>query len=857
MDSADLRITRSRFLYAPSTGIRLKTTRRTSRGGTPYVNFENNTAEFGEAALFYKGTGSRLLGNYLAFNSFEARSPYTLDNQAQRTVVAYNTLLYNGDKAGHFSWARGHHCHHNLVIGQDYLGPRFDAAVFHALTGAQEGLVVEYNWVLGPSLVSFTRLDTASKTTPDEAGSHAIIRRNVHLGLGITTKGYNHTVEHNTGSRFLAVESWKLVPNNNYASVARYNAHTEVAARASTRPFGAIPGLASLNVCGDLRVCNYQNLTAEHFLARQLRNLEDGVMAELINANWPALDTSGTGEGTIYAPGVSDERRRLTSFEARDTSGSPLHRGRRRISTNCTSCAPATPAPSATPTPEPTPSPTLEPTPGPSPAPTPEPSARPTPRPTPRPSAEPTVEPSARPTPDPTPRPSHDPTLEPTPAPTTRPTPAPTTTPGHPTAAPVFAPTPRPTPTPTQKPTPVPSPAPTPAPTPVPTPRPSEEPTPAPSHKPTPMPSSKPTPVPSPAPTSNPTETPTPLPTDWNEAGVTDGVALLGLFEPREIGTPTAEDMDFRPKPDGRLVWDCDDDCDGDGSTYNYIDKAPKWTAWDSYAGAYAPDDELWVPGCHDCVKGGRYAGAAFPYSAPLGPSPMPTMVPTSVPTSMPTTPSPTNVPSTAAPSPGPSFKPTPQPSARPTPLPSLEPTPSPTPAPTPRPSFLPTSEPTARPTPLPSPRPTPEPSPAPIPAPTLRPTPAPTATPGNPTAAPVLAPTPRPSPVPTPRPTPEPSPAPSPAPTPVPFVAASESHSRRRGAIVIPTQDATAYARADVDAVEGTIARADAQALARAVASPEPQADARPDAEAYKRAHAFTDHGTDHLAYDGTDATS
>ena len=53
MDSADLRITRSRFLYAPSTGIRLKTTRRTSRGGTPYVNFANNTAEFGEAALFY------------------------------------------------------------------------------------------------------------------------------------------------------------------------------------------------------------------------------------------------------------------------------------------------------------------------------------------------------------------------------------------------------------------------------------------------------------------------------------------------------------------------------------------------------------------------------------------------------------------------------------------------------------------------------------------------------------------------------------------------------------------------------------------------------------------------------------
>ena len=31
------------------------------------------------------------------------------------------------------------------------MGPQFDAAVFHALTGAQEGLVIEYNWVLGPS----------------------------------------------------------------------------------------------------------------------------------------------------------------------------------------------------------------------------------------------------------------------------------------------------------------------------------------------------------------------------------------------------------------------------------------------------------------------------------------------------------------------------------------------------------------------------------------------------------------------------------------------------------------------------------------------------------------------------------
>ena len=57
------------------------------------------------------------MGNYFAFNSFEQRTAYTLNNMAQRSVVAYNTLLYNGDKAGHYSWARGNIHHHNLVIG--------------------------------------------------------------------------------------------------------------------------------------------------------------------------------------------------------------------------------------------------------------------------------------------------------------------------------------------------------------------------------------------------------------------------------------------------------------------------------------------------------------------------------------------------------------------------------------------------------------------------------------------------------------------------------------------------------------------------------------------------------------------
>ena len=66
LQSTDLRLTRSRFLYAPIDGIRLKSTKQTKRGGTPYVKFENNTAEFGEGALYYKGTGSRILGNYFS-----------------------------------------------------------------------------------------------------------------------------------------------------------------------------------------------------------------------------------------------------------------------------------------------------------------------------------------------------------------------------------------------------------------------------------------------------------------------------------------------------------------------------------------------------------------------------------------------------------------------------------------------------------------------------------------------------------------------------------------------------------------------------------------------------------------------
>ena len=156
----------------------------------------------------------------------------------------------------------------------------------------------------------------------------------VHVGLGLTTKGYNHTVEHNTGSRFLQVEAWKVITNHNYATVARFNAHSEVASRASTAAHGAIPGLAALNLCDDLRVCNPDNATAPASLARQLRPLTNGVTAELVAGAWPGVDTSGVGEGAaaFNEAGVVDGDELLGIFEPHEiaTPARDRVRGSRR-----------------------------------------------------------------------------------------------------------------------------------------------------------------------------------------------------------------------------------------------------------------------------------------------------------------------------------------------------------------------------------------------------------------------------------------------------------------------------------------------------------------------------------------------
>ena len=306
-NSHDLRLERNRFLYAPVSGVRLTTTARNGRGAGSFARIQGNCFEFGEAGLRYKSTGAEVLHNYWAFNSFEARGEYTVDAHAMRSLFLRNTLLYNGDKGGHFNWARGNRLLENLIIGQNFLGPRFDAAVFHAVTLGQEGLMVEGNWALGPSLVSFIRLDTSQTTSRGAAGRHAVVRNNVHFGLGITLKGYNHTAEHNVGSKLLVVSAWAAIDDHNAASIVRYNAHSKTSARASSRLHGAIPGLSSLNVCNDLLVCNPNNSTRSltpAWLAAQFTNdtrrLDGGVSRELVGGSWAArgaIDTSGIDGG--------------------------------------------------------------------------------------------------------------------------------------------------------------------------------------------------------------------------------------------------------------------------------------------------------------------------------------------------------------------------------------------------------------------------------------------------------------------------------------------------------------------------------------------------------------------------------
>ena len=113
----DVRLENCRFLYSPIQ-TRVVTTKKSSRGGGERIRIWNNTLEFCERSMFYKSSAGEVAHNYFAFNAFEEAGSYTIHNQAMRSVVHHNSILYCGDKGGHINWARGNHIYRNLIIGQ-------------------------------------------------------------------------------------------------------------------------------------------------------------------------------------------------------------------------------------------------------------------------------------------------------------------------------------------------------------------------------------------------------------------------------------------------------------------------------------------------------------------------------------------------------------------------------------------------------------------------------------------------------------------------------------------------------------------------------------------------------------------
>ena len=141
----DLRLENCRFLYSPNP-TRIVTTKKTSRGGGERIRVWNNVLEFCESSMVYKASAGEIAYNYFAFNAFEEAGAYTIQNTAMRSVVHHNTLLYNGDKGGHVNWGPANHLYRNLIIGQAFLRPGFDTAVFHTQADPQQGTVIEENW---------------------------------------------------------------------------------------------------------------------------------------------------------------------------------------------------------------------------------------------------------------------------------------------------------------------------------------------------------------------------------------------------------------------------------------------------------------------------------------------------------------------------------------------------------------------------------------------------------------------------------------------------------------------------------------------------------------------------------------
>jgi len=264
-----LAVSGCRFLYAqqgqPAAALTSYEGSRRGAGGRVWLT--NNTFEFGEGGAtnsmattgFVKGAGAVVRDNYLAFNSFAARSWLLLAGWSEGEHVTHNTGLYNADYTFYKPASDAPVLSDNLVVALNWLGEWHDTAYFHLQIRPQTEAVVQRNWLLGPSVIKPIRLDTAKTTEYDQSGRNSRIAHNVWMSGGFpsattTIKGDNHTVVHNTGEFLDVVWGWGAIDEMNRYTVTEYNAVPGTDSRGSAK--GGLPGRSRLNTCSKLDACS-------------------------------------------------------------------------------------------------------------------------------------------------------------------------------------------------------------------------------------------------------------------------------------------------------------------------------------------------------------------------------------------------------------------------------------------------------------------------------------------------------------------------------------------------------------------------------------------------------------------------
>jgi hypothetical protein len=275
----DVRLIGNRFLYHPQ-NVHIETTTKRGRGKGKYVQLSNNILEFGEGAFFYVGTANLVEENYLAFNGIEKGGDFLFHSLGRRETFKRNTALYNGHSGGLNVWSYGYVALDNLFVAPNLGRDWADTACFHAYTGAQTGLEVRGNWMLGISrTVKSVRFDTSKSTTWCEMGRGGTVDKNVFFGLdSLTIKGDEHLIRSNTGDQMDIITGWAEINNMNANTETTQNAVTSFLSSGTF--IDEMPGTFTDNaclgvgagssplcktsidadVCGSLRNCNLEAL---------------------------------------------------------------------------------------------------------------------------------------------------------------------------------------------------------------------------------------------------------------------------------------------------------------------------------------------------------------------------------------------------------------------------------------------------------------------------------------------------------------------------------------------------------------------------------------------------------------------